>query len=244
MTDVRLGIRFRALRHRLGWRQEDLAKRCGLTQDFISLVERGKLDSLQLRKLRQVAAELDADLPLLLRWRGGDLDRLVDEGHANLVGSTTDILKAAGWQIRPEVSYAIYGERGSIDLLAWHQAARVVLVVEVKTELVSVEETLRKHDEKSRLARQIAAEEVGWEATTVARLLILPDQTTSRRRVGRHSSVIDAAYPLRGKELRRWLSKPGGAMAGLLFVAPLKRRDHETKRAIGRKRVRSANTVI
>jgi Holliday junction resolvase-like predicted endonuclease len=68
----------------------------------------------------------------------------------------------------------VYGERGSIDLLAWHEATRTLLVVEVKTEVASIEATLRKHDEKVRLARRVAADRFGWQATVTSRLLVLP----------------------------------------------------------------------
>jgi hypothetical protein len=56
----------------------------------------------------------------------------------------------------------VFGERGSIDLLAWHESSRTLLVIELKTELTSVEETLRRHDSKVRLAPGIARERFGW----------------------------------------------------------------------------------
>ena len=62
------------------------------------------------------------------------------------------LLEAEGWLTAAEVTYSGYGERGSIDLLAFHPATRTLLVVEVKTEIASVEETLRRHDAKVRLA--------------------------------------------------------------------------------------------
>jgi hypothetical protein len=116
------------------------------------------------------------------------------------------------------MSYSVQGERGSIDILAWHETGRLLLVVEVKTDLVVIEETLRKHDEKVRLAPRISAEQFGWRPIAVARLLVLPGLSTPRRRVQRHGSVMAGAYPLRGGDLRRWLSAPVGAAAGLLFV--------------------------
>ena len=64
MDDVRLGARFRALRHRLGWRQVDLANRAGVTQDDVSRIERGRTANMPLRKLRQVADALEADLAI------------------------------------------------------------------------------------------------------------------------------------------------------------------------------------
>ena len=62
-----------------------------------------------------------------------------------------------GWEVVPEVSYSTFGERGSIDLLAWHQATRTLLVIEIKTELTSIEETMRRHDRRSRLAATVVA---------------------------------------------------------------------------------------
>jgi transcriptional regulator with XRE-family HTH domain len=39
-----VGERVRALRITLGWSQEELARRAGLHRNFISAVERGRLD--------------------------------------------------------------------------------------------------------------------------------------------------------------------------------------------------------
>jgi transcriptional regulator with XRE-family HTH domain len=237
VDDAQIGRRFRALRHRLGWRQEDLAARAQVSRGVISLIERGKIEEVTLRRLRRTARELDAEYVAVVRWRGGDLDRLMDEGHATLVGRVAAILRAAGWEIRVEVSYSVYGERGSIDVLAWHAPTRVLLVVEVKTELVALEATLRKHDEKVRLASRIAREQLGWNATGTARLLVLPSTSTARRRVARHAAVMDVSYPLRGTTLRHWLAAPSGEPAGLLFI-DLERSRRAGGSSMARKRVR------
>lgn len=239
MQDIWVGARFRALRHRLAWRQEDVAARAGVSQHVVSLIERGRLEEVSLARIRRVARELDAEFSSNLRWRGGDLDRLVDEGHAHLVGRVVALLTEDGWDCRVEVSYSIYGERGSIDVVAWHAGTRTLLIVEVKTDLVAVEETLRKHSEKVRLGPRIALEQLGWQAATVARLLVLPSLATPRRRVDRHAAVMSAAYPVRGMDLRRWLAAPSERAtpaAGLLFIATGD--NGSNGRAIGRKRVR------
>ncbi len=142
----------------------------------------------------------------------------MDEGHAALVGRVATTLREPGWDVRLEVSYSVYGERGSIDVLAWHPRARILLVVEVKTELVAIEETLRKHDQKARLAPQIASAAFGWKSIGAARLLVLPSLSTPRRRVERQAAVMDLAYPLRGGEVRRWIASPATPAAGLLFL--------------------------
>lgn len=96
MNDAQVGRRYRALRHRLGWRQVDLAARAGVSHSVISLVERGRLEEVTLRSLRRIARELDAELVMNLWWRAGDLDRLIDEGHASLVGRVAELLVADG----------------------------------------------------------------------------------------------------------------------------------------------------
>ena len=80
----------------------------------MSLVECGRIEDVSVRALRRHARALGAELRLELRFRGGELDRLVDEGHAALVGAVAGRLEAFGWETRPEVSFAVFGERGSI----------------------------------------------------------------------------------------------------------------------------------
>ncbi len=219
MNEVRVGAALRALRRRKRWRQRDLGVAAGVSQQFISKLESGRIADVPVRELQTVAAALDASVVLDLRWRGAALDRLLDERHAILVGSTVHMLDRLGWLTEVEATYSHFGERGSIDALAWHPPHRALLVVEVKSELVSVEATLRKLDEKVRLAPMLARER--WEGgpTAVARLLVLPSTTTERRRVVRHAAVLDAALPLRFDDLRAWLRRPVGPANGILFVA-------------------------
>lgn len=236
MDDGRVGRALRAIRHHFGWRQGDVGERARVSQQAVSVAERGIIDAMPLRRLRQIARALDADIVVTVRWRGGDLDRLLDEGHASLIGAVLRSLEDFGWEVRPEVTFSVYGERGSIDILAWHAPSRTLLVIEVKTELTSVEETLRRHDAKVRLAADIGRERFGWEARQVARLLVLPDVSTARRRVERHDAVLGRAYPARGSTVRTWLRAPASPMAGLLFVSPAGGRGQRT--SLSRKRIR------
>jgi hypothetical protein len=191
-------------------------------------------------KLRRHAAALDADVVMTIRWRGGEIDRLLDEGHAAIAGWVVDLLTALGWEVEPEVSFAVRGERGSIDILAWHAPSRTLLVVEVKTEITSLEETLRRHDVKQRLAAPIAGERFGWhEPAAVCRLLVLPGLTTPRRHVARHAAVLDVAYRLRGDAARSWLKSPVGALSLLIF-APVTHMTRGRRGSVSRRRIRRA----
>jgi len=197
-----------------------VATRASVSREPISRLERGVLDGLTVRTLRRVFHALDADLALVVRWRGGELDRVLDRGHAALGGSLIDRFDRRTWGVAPEVSYSEYGERGAIDVLGWHGSSRCLLVIEVKTELTSIEETLRRHDVKARLAARIARERFGWDPLTVSRLLVLPDESTARRRVSAHDGILRRAYPHRGQSVRRWLANPSGSIAGLMFLSP------------------------
>lgn len=219
MHPVRIGRIVRSLRRRLGWRQVDLAKRAGVSQQAVSLAETGQARRVSLATLERILGALEAEVEILVRWRGGELDRIVDAAHAELVVAIAELLTALGWMVHLEVTYAIGRERGSIDLLAFHPVARTVLVVEVKVDMTSAESTLRRHDEKVRLARRIAQDRFEWDAPSVSRLLVLPDASTPRRRIAAHAALFHRMYPMRGREARRWLRRPDGPSAAIMFLS-------------------------
>ena len=219
MNDLTVGRAIQLLRRRRRWRQRDLADRAGVSQATISALERGQIDSTPLKTVRMVLDALDATAWLEVSWRGGIIARLLDERHAALVGAVAGSLTSWRWDVVPELSYSEYGERGSIDLVGWHLASRTLLVVEVKTELVSVEATLRKIDEKVRLGPRIVGERLGWRPAVVGRLVVLPSDRAQRRHVERHAPVLDRALPIRGRAIRAWLRDPRGPVAGLWFVS-------------------------
>jgi hypothetical protein len=156
---------------------------------------------------------------MTVRWHGGDLDRLLDHAHAELVERVARLLVALGWEVHVEVSFSRYGERGSVDVLGWHPATRVALIVEVKSAITGVEETLRRHDVKARLGPAIVRERLGVTPALVARLLVAPDTSTVRRRIDEHAETFRRAYPMRGRAVRAWLQAPSGPMAGILLLA-------------------------
>lgn len=192
-----------------------------MSQSVISELERGRVAGMTVGTVRRIAAVLGASTELQLRGLGADADRLLDERHARLVESTLRMVGAAGWSVRAEVTYSEWGERGSIDLVGWHGPTRSLLVVEVKTELASVEETLRKHDEKVRLGPVVTGRRFGWNPLTVSRLRVLTATRTTSRRLAAHAGVLDAAYPTRGRQIRAWWSHLTGELSGLLPVTDI-----------------------
>ena len=218
MDPVRVGRQMRALRLRKDLRQEDVAARAGLSRPVVSRIERGLFDSIPVGSLVRVAAAVGAIVDIRLRWNGESLDRLLDEAHARLVEVVVLLLRTSGWEVEVEVSFSIWGERGSIDIFAYHRLTGIVLVVEVKSVVPDSQAALHGLDRKARLAPKLA-EERGWKCRGVARLLVVGASATARRRIRALDATYRAALPWRGVDVRRWLHAPDGPIAGLLFVA-------------------------
>lgn len=218
MFDQRVGASFRAVRLRRGLRQVDVAGRAGVSDSLISAVERGHLGTLSLDALRKIAVSLDIRIDLIPRWRGGDLDRLLNSRHAALAEATTRWLRSLGWEVAVEVSFAIRSERGFIDLLAWHPSTRTLLVIEIKTDIVDIHELVGVMDRKTRLAPEIARDR-GWLPAAIATWLVVEEGSTNRHRVDRFAGLLRAAFPAEGRAMARWLAAPTGSIRGLSFFS-------------------------
>jgi hypothetical protein len=168
-----------------------------------------------------VLAALDATVQIDVRWRGGAVDGLVDRRHASIVESVIRILRAQGWDARPEVSFARYGERGSIDVLAWNAASGAVLLIEVKSEIHDIEETLRRFHGKVRLAPDITFAELGWRPTTIGAALVVPESSAARRRLESYAATFGSMFPDRGRDLRPWLRAPVRPLSAVWFLSPV-----------------------
>ncbi len=218
MNATLLGRQVRAIRLRSGMRQADVAGRASVSRGAVSLLERGQATRLTVGCLERMLGALGARFEPRVSWSGTDLDRLLDAGHAALAAAIKDRLVRWGWHVRTEVSFNHYGERGRVDLLAWQPATATLLVIELKTDLVDVQQLLGGMDIKTRIGARL------WPdhsvAAVVPAIVFLEDRTT-RRRVSRLLTLFDR-YALRGRSAVTWLRRPAGpAPSGLLWFASL-----------------------
>ena len=218
MDDQRLGTVIRLVRQRRGWRQSDVAARAHVSAPYVSRLERGHVGPQTVDRIRAVAAALEIRIDLMPRWRAGDLDRLLNARHSALHEAVARWFRTRypAWVLAPEVTFAIYSDRGVVDILAWHPGRRAVLVVELKTEIVDVNELLGTLDRKRRLASQIALQRK-WDPVTVSAWLIIADSRTNRRRVEAHDAMLRSALPTASLALRTWLGDPIESLAGMSF---------------------------
>ena len=216
VDDQRVGASFRAARIRRRLRQEDVAISAQVSRGSVSRVERGHLDTLSLRTLRAMAAQLDIRLQVQPHWRGGDLDRMLNQRHSALHESVALTFERdfPAWTLAPEVSFSIWGERGLIDLFAWHPGARALLEIELKTDIVDANELIGTVDRKRRLGRQIAVER-DLDPATVSVWVIVSGSRTNRRRIAAHAGMFRAAFPADGRSIKAWLRQPEGTISAL-----------------------------
>ncbi len=218
--EQRVGSTLRAVRTRRGLRQEDVAAAAGVSRATVSRLERGHFAWFTFGTTVRVASALDVRLDVVPRWRGGELDRLLNARHSamhELVAARFADLR--GWQVVPEASFSIYGERGAVDVLGWHAARGMLLVVELKTEIVDVQDLLASVDRKRRLAARIGGER-GWQCrrALTSAWVVVADGRANRARLARHVAVLRTAFPTDGRTMAGWLADPREPISALSFM--------------------------
>lgn len=219
MDDIAVGRLIMLTRQRKNWRQFDLAQAAGVSQSMVALAEIGALDRLTIRTLRRIGTPLQIRLPFTPLWNGGEADRIRDRGHARLVDDVVATLRRYGWEAIVEFTFSHYGERGSIDIAAWHPETRSLLIFEVKTRIYDVQGLVAGIDRKARLAGLLLRIERGWIPLAVSRLVVVPELTANRSLIARHAALFNAAFPARSREARTWIRQPAGALSGIWFLS-------------------------
>ena len=112
-----------------------------------------------------------------------------------------------GWLTAVELSLNHYGERGRVDVLAYHAPTACLLVGEVKSAVGDVQETLGRIDVKVRLGRSLAAS-AGWpDVRSVLPSLIVTESRTARRVIASHPTLF-ARFSVKGRSATGWLRHP------------------------------------
>jgi transcriptional regulator with XRE-family HTH domain len=219
MDAGRFGRLLHAIRTTDGETQAAVARRAGISQTVYSRAERGRIAGLKTSVLDRIAVALDANLTIDLRYKGGLADRLVDRAHASIVEVVIAALRTAGWDTVVEYSFNVFGERGSVDVLAWHAATQTLLIVEVKSRFTDLQEMLFSLGRKLRLVPDEVRREIGWDPIAIARIVVAPGTTGNRNVMDRYRATFDAALPAQATDIRRWIRAPHGPIAGVWLLS-------------------------
>lgn len=205
----------RAVRRRRGWSQRQLGRRLGISKSEMSRWETGALEHCSLSELERWATALNAHVIVDLRVEG---ERpLTDARHADLQDWLVRTLRSVGWIAEPEPSFNVYGDRGRIDVLAYHPSIHILLVVEIKTRIDDVQDLLGRLDIKKRVAPGMARER-GWQPKAVVPAIFVLEGSTARRRIAMHEALF-ASFHLRARAAMAWLRRPHPPMpTGILAV--------------------------
>ncbi len=208
--------------------QRQLGEAIGLSQTEISGIERAIYPGLPLATAERVldALYIRLELRLVPPYVAGR-DESRDEAHARCVGFLARRLESAGWLVAHEVPVGGSRWRGFIDIVAFHRLERILLVIEVKTEIVDVGAIERQISSYERDAWQ-AARLLGWRPRAAIGALVLLATAANDEALRRHRDTFGRGYSIRAKalgELVRLPTRvPGRGQRAIAMIDPRSRR--------------------
>jgi transcriptional regulator with XRE-family HTH domain len=191
-----------------GLRQSDVAARGGVSQAWVSKMERGHGATASVATWAAVASAVGAQLSSFLEVIPG-ADRPRDFEHLKRQRLVIEAATNGGWVARPEV--ALDRSRTfarSIDVLLERESLREAAVVEVWDFFDDVGAALRGLDAKvAEVERAHAATEVrGGAPWRVGGLFVVRATHRNRRLIAEFASIFDAHFPGSGYEWLRVLA--------------------------------------
>jgi len=120
---------------------------------------------------------------------------------------------------------------------------RILLIIEIKSEIVDVQGLLGPLDTKVRVASSIAVERGLGRPALVVPVLIVGEAPTARRRIAALAPLF-ARFNLRGRNAMSWLRRPHGAPTGLLILSDLSSAASISTKRLGTQRVRARSGAL
>ncbi len=168
-----------------------------------------------------IRLDLRLDAPFL-----ADRVRQRDPAHARCIAYCRRRFEIAGWRTASEVEI---GDRspGWIDILAYEPRRRILLVVEIKTELHdlgALERQLGRYGRES----WAAARRLDWPTSRVVEVALFLASEANDQRLGANRDVLAMSFPMRSSDLSRLLVDRDSAWPararGLAMIEPPSRR--------------------
>jgi transcriptional regulator with XRE-family HTH domain len=205
--------------------RDELAGRVGVTPSYIGRVERG-LANPSLTLVERIAEALGLDMQLVFRgpiFPAGPCVR--DSVHARCSAYVDRHLRALDWATAREVEIVHGRSHGWIDLLAFDQRTRTLLIIEIKTRLDDLGALERQLGWYERMAWQ-PARRLGWRPTRVVSIVLALASDEVERVVRSHRDLLALAFPMRAPRIADLLGWPQEELSGRGFalIDPASRR--------------------
>lgn len=196
-----VGTGIARVREAIGWTQKELGARVGQTQGWVSRVENGRIEDLTFTSAERLLAAMGArlvvsvDAPYL-----GDRQRQREPGHSRMSAHASTRLTRDGWEVATEVEVGGDRSRGWIDILAYHAATGILLVIELKTEIHDLGAIQRSLGWYEREAWN-AARRLGWRPRRIVGCLLLLATDANDTRAAENRDVLAAEFGGRARDL-------------------------------------------
>jgi len=211
----------------LGWSKAELARRAGVSAAAITRIEAGSAEHVGLRAICAILEAVGVDARLFLEGPLVLTDRSQrDRVHARLCGHLAGRLAALGWETAIEVEVSEGRMHGFVDVMAFRPADRALICDETKSEIHdagAIIRTLRWYANHA----WSAARALGWRPARVVPILTLLDSDDVATRLRENRALVEAAFPVRARQLRAWTEDHRAPLAGgfgLAAIDPASRR--------------------
>jgi transcriptional regulator with XRE-family HTH domain len=203
-------------RHAMGWSRDELAARASVSSGMVSLIEAGGVNfscDLAGRLLSTLGVTVD------LRYQVPHTEtRQRDVAHIACVAYVRRRLEREGWLVLREVEIVHGRSHGWIDVLAYDPVTRVLLVIEVKTEIHDVgriERTLAWYGREA----WAVAKGLGWQPSVVRTWLLIMATEANDARIKANRDAVAQSFP--GRAMTMLSPEPP---SGLALIDPRSRR--------------------
>jgi transcriptional regulator with XRE-family HTH domain len=199
----------RGARTLVGWTQRELASRAGVSQATVWRAESGAAASLDMIVVGKLFSALALRSQLEIDdFRLDDRRRQQDSLHALVNGRSARRHEEDGWLTALEVMIGGEVPHGWIDLLAFREADRALLVQETKADIPDMGGLQRSLAFYERSARAVARV-LGWDARSVTALVVALDTEAVARRLVDSRDLVARAFPAPVRSTAAWLVDPG-----------------------------------
>jgi transcriptional regulator with XRE-family HTH domain len=219
---ISLGEAVRAGRLRLRLTQQELAKRVGVKQGWISRIELGHGKGVPLELWVALGAALGRPLAITLSRPLGEPRDPVDAGHLAMQERLLELARTTGRPARFELPTRPLNPRHSIDIGVRDVRQRVLLIEEAWNSFGDVGAAIRSTNRKVAEGSDLAATFDDGPPYRVAAVWVVRSSAANRRLLARYPEIFRSAFP---GSSRAWVtaltagSEPP-ALPGLVWLDP------------------------